>query len=272
MDTELSKTFAEMHDAKEGDILTCTSCDFVGYRPFTVGKKYVVHKGRPGLVIYNDKGTRQTQGNTNVTRFTKMTTMAKVGDFITWGTQNNARPVLEVTDKGYLVGADGFLMGDGSPYAGFSCTVSFDQPNLKVVEKPSSTPEELPIDDDTNLAIAGAGLQAQKADAGKFNPVLLEVDLVDALKSVTRVLDYGVAKYGKRAGWKEVAMDRYESAARRHRIARDQGLDFDTESGLPHLAHQICNLLFLLQTEIEENPEMDYLTFNDPPQDHRTAA
>jgi hypothetical protein len=111
--------------------------------------------------------------------------------------------------------------------------------------------------------------QSQKADAGKTNPVLLEVDLGDALAVVNRVLDYGVAKYGERGGWKQVSMDRYEPAARRHRRRRDCGEQFDDESGLDHMAHEITNLLFILQTKIEQNPHTDFLTFNDPPQDHR---
>lgn len=93
--------------------------------------------------------------------------------------------------------------------------------------------------------------QTQKFDDGKTDPLLLEVDLLEALEAVNHVLDYGVQKYGTRGGWKGVEMARYNAAGRRHRRARDAGEWRDAESKLPHLAHEICNLLFQLQTAIE---------------------
>lgn len=111
--------------------------------------------------------------------------------------------------------------------------------------------------------------QSQKADAGKSNPVLLEVDLADALEVVNSVLDYGVAKYGKRGGWKQVSMERYDPANRRHRRHRDKGELFDDESGLLHMAHEITNLMFMLQSHIDDNPDVDFTTFKEPPTDHR---
>ena len=98
--------------------------------------------------------------------------------------------------------------------------------------------------------------QAQKFDGGKTDPLLLEVDLGAALAEVNNVLDYGVAKYGERGGWKNVEMERYNSAGRRHRRARDAGEWHDYESNLPHIAHEICNLLFQLQTAIETGEEV----------------
>lgn len=99
--------------------------------------------------------------------------------------------------------------------------------------------------------------QTQKFDGGKTDPLLLEVDLLEALEEVNRVLDYGVQKYGQRCGWKGVEMERYNAAGRRHRRARDAGEWHDDESKLPHIAHEICNLLFQLQTEIETGGSYD---------------
>lgn len=110
--------------------------------------------------------------------------------------------------------------------------------------------------------------QRNKADVGKSNPLLVEVDLSRALHAVNRVLDYGAEKY-ERAGWKKVEAERYDAAQRRHRRSRDQGEIFDQESGLSHLAHEACNALFLLEMFIKEHPDMDYETYNIPPQNHK---
>lgn len=110
--------------------------------------------------------------------------------------------------------------------------------------------------------------QSNKADSGKSNPLLIEVDLAKALAVINRVLDYGAEKY-ERAGWKKVEPERYNAAARRHRRDRDVGQMFDAESGLAHLAHEACNNLFQLQMLIEAHPELDFYRYNKPPQDHK---
>lgn len=111
--------------------------------------------------------------------------------------------------------------------------------------------------------------QQNKADAGKSNPLLLEVDLAEALEAVNVVLDYGAEKY-ERAGWKKVEPARYDAAARRHRRARDKGQVRDFESDLLHLAHEATNLLFQLQLMIEANTDLNYRTYNQPPQGHKS--
>lgn len=65
---------------------------------------------------------------------------------------------------------------------------------------------------------------------------------------VVRVLMHGAGKYSE-DNWKGVSPRRYENAAYRHLIAWSQGEATDPESGLPHLAHAICSLLFLLWHE-----------------------
>lgn len=87
--------------------------------------------------------------------------------------------------------------------------------------------------------------QNQKADKGKSDPMLLEEDFVHQLAAVNAVLDFGVAKYGKRGGWKAVEPSRYKSALARHNRRIMMGEVFDKESGLPHWAHCIANQLFL---------------------------
>lgn len=94
----------------------------------------------------------------------------------------------------------------------------------------------------------------QKYDGGKSDPTLVFESLAEALVLVTRVRDYGVAKYGARDGWKEVpnGMQRYTAAQLRHMMATLMGREFDDESGLLELGHEACNALFRLQFKIEE--------------------
>jgi len=114
--------------------------------------------------------------------------------------------------------------------------------------------------------------QEFKADGGKPNPVLLEQGCVNALRAVQATLDFGNIKYEAHS-WKKVpgAIERYDAAARRHRILRDRGEIHDDESWLPHLAHEIVNNLFLLELMMHDDPGRQWLTFNPkPPQEHKT--
>ncbi len=114
--------------------------------------------------------------------------------------------------------------------------------------------------------------QIYKADGGKPRPTLLEKDFVHALRAVQATLDYGAQKYEARS-WKRVERERYDDAARRHRIALDMGALRDSESNLLHRAHQIICELMILEGEIEQlleaDPSFDYTTFNKPPLDHK---
>lgn len=89
----------------------------------------------------------------------------------------------------------------------------------------------------------------RKNDAGKR-----PWDLVPfgAMGVVVDVLAFGAALYGAH-NWRYVADPerRYFSAAMRHLVAWQEGERLDPESGLPHLAHAACCVLFLLSTETE---------------------
>jgi hypothetical protein len=73
----------------------------------------------------------------------------------------------------------------------------------------------------------------------------------DSVEEIVKVLEFGAAKYA-RDNWKHVAADRYVKAAFRHLVAYSQGEEHDQESGLPHLAHLGCCVLFLLSLEKTE--------------------
>ena len=64
---------------------------------------------------------------------------------------------------------------------------------------------------------------------------------------VIDVLEFGAKKYGI-DNWQNVdnAKERYFNACHRHLQAWWSGERLDSESGLPHLAHAVCCLLFLM--------------------------
>lgn len=90
-----------------------------------------------------------------------------------------------------------------------------------------------------------------KHDAGKWRFSLVPMN---AIRSVIDVLEFGAKKYAP-DNWKTVpdARKRYFDATIRHVTAWWSGEKDDGESGLPHLAHAICCLLFLLWLD-EEQP------------------
>lgn len=84
---------------------------------------------------------------------------------------------------------------------------------------------------------------AKKFDTGKPNFDLLPPE---ALAEVQRVLEFGAAKYEPHNWRKGMAWRRLLGAVFRHLFAFAAGEDKDPESGLSHLAHASCCILFLL--------------------------
>ena len=76
-----------------------------------------------------------------------------------------------------------------------------------------------------------------------------------AAGAVVDVLGFGAKKYAP-DNWRKVpdARGRYFDAALRHLIAWQQGERLDPESGLSHLAHAACCVLFLLEVGDAEDP------------------
>lgn len=85
-----------------------------------------------------------------------------------------------------------------------------------------------------------------KHDSGKLDYTLVPWD---GLEDVIKVLEFGAQKYS-RDNWRKVenAEARYLAAAFRHLVAHNFGEVNDPESGLPHLAHAGCCILFMLAT------------------------
>lgn len=82
-----------------------------------------------------------------------------------------------------------------------------------------------------------------KHDGGKLPVHLLPPD---GIETITKVLEFGQAKYGARNWEKGMSFSRLYGAAIRHLFAWWSGKDNDAESGLPHIAHAACCLLFLV--------------------------
>lgn len=89
-----------------------------------------------------------------------------------------------------------------------------------------------------------------KLDAQKPRMTLLPKG---ALASIVAVLEFGAKRYGV-GNWQHVAeaRTRYFDAAQRHLWAWWDGTRVDSDSGLPHLAHAACSLLFLLWFDAQE--------------------
>lgn len=121
------------------------------------------------------------------------------------------------------------------------------------------TPRQVFVEEQLGLPLLGGGV---KHDQGKAPWHLLPPDAMD---EVLKVLDYGANKYAAR-NW-EAGMDwsRPFSAMMRHMWAWWSGEDIDQESGLSHLAHAACCVLFLLAY----NKRFD--GYDDRPHDDRDA-
>lgn len=76
------------------------------------------------------------------------------------------------------------------------------------------------------------------------------------LADIARVLAYGATKYALHNWRAGLPWLRLISAAERHIGAWTDGETHDPESGINHLAHAACSLLFLLEYA-RTHPEMD---------------
>lgn len=72
------------------------------------------------------------------------------------------------------------------------------------------------------------------------------------LVEVGKVLTFGAAKYDEH-NWKKLdnLQNRYTGAALRHIFAHMEGEELDPETGLDHLAHALCCLMFKLEAKLE---------------------
>lgn len=90
-----------------------------------------------------------------------------------------------------------------------------------------------------------------KFDSGKLDWSLLPIEPIE---DVIKVLMFGAKKYAPN-NWKHIDDHerRYYNAAMRHLTLWMKGEKNDSETGISHIAHSICCLVFLLAREGEVN-------------------
>ena len=110
-------------------------------------------------------------------------------------------------------------------------------------------PQEL-IDKVKEMKIEGSAL---KFDQDKLPLNLLSTE---AMNQTAAVLKFGAQKYAEHNWRNGFKWSRPLAAAMRHLTAFNDGEDKDPESGLSHLAHAACCIMFLLEFE-KTHTELD---------------
>lgn len=89
-------------------------------------------------------------------------------------------------------------------------------------------------------------IEGTKYDESKVRTDLLPTN---PLMDIAKVLTFGARKYNDRNWEKGIAWNRVYGALQRHLFAWWNGQDLDPETGLSHLAHAGCCIVFLLEFE-----------------------
>lgn len=92
-----------------------------------------------------------------------------------------------------------------------------------------------------------------KDDTGKLPMGLLPRE---PLEQVAAILAYGAKKYGAHNWRQGISVQRNIDAALRHIFKANEGEDLDPESNLPHFAHALCDLMFVVAT-LSDRPDLD---------------
>ena len=105
-----------------------------------------------------------------------------------------------------------------------------------------------------SINVASLTKQSQFTSGQKDDKEKNRLDLIEPefIEGVGKVLTFGANKYEPN-NWQKVedAKDRYYAAALRHLIAWRRGEKTDSESGISHLDHVACNIMFLQHFERE---------------------
>lgn len=99
-----------------------------------------------------------------------------------------------------------------------------------------------------------------KFDSGKLRYFLLDPA---AMAWTTAVLTYGAVLYAA-GNWRivEDREERYYDGLIRHVEAWRAGERYDPDTGMPHLAHMMCNAMFLLGTTESDTTRLPELLHN----------
>jgi hypothetical protein len=102
--------------------------------------------------------------------------------------------------------------------------------------------------EDASFTNAGRKFDGGKLEYGLLPPL--------ALEETVKVLTFGAQKY-ERDNWQKVpdSKRRYFDALQRHVWAWKMGEQTDPESGIHHLAHAMCCLMFLYEHDVKYSKE-----------------
>ena len=78
-----------------------------------------------------------------------------------------------------------------------------------------------------------------------------------AILEIARVMTFGATKYDAYNWCKGLKYVRLYSAAQRHLLSWLAGNDNDDETGISHLAHACCNLMMILEFEVNGRTDLD---------------
>ena len=125
-------------------------------------------------------------------------------------------------------------------------------PGTSASDLPKAIPETVQIPAETMRKIQDQ-FGAVKHDQDKLPLHLLSTE---ALNQTAAVLKFGAQKYAEHNWRKGFNWSRPLAAAMRHLTAFNDGEDRDPESGLSHLAHAACCIMFLLEFQ-KTHPHLD---------------
>lgn len=257
-----------------GDVLVAVG---TRYGDFTIGDEYPVYC-HGELSVYTDMGFKVSldslRGADELCETFTLKDRFKVGDkvvqveatqikapaFDRYNYPADEYPVLTVgsTDGG-LVFKDVQKGGSVAPERFRLCTAEEIQAATELALVYGH-----PVAENASSTKAADHKDGMKFDDGKIDMRLLTRDLAKPLFLVSTVLTYGKIKY-EESGWKSVQKERYESALDRHLTAWRTGEQQDPETGIHHLAHVACNVLFLLWHEVKDTDLSELAKFNQPP-------
>jgi hypothetical protein len=105
----------------------------------------------------------------------------------------------------------------------------------------------------TDLASFASGAVRSSA-AGKAPLSQLDGEM---LRQAALVMEFGEKKYDRGNWRKGIPYNRCLDSALRHLLSFKEGETLDTESGIAHLGHAVCNLMFLLRYEADNRVDLD---------------
>ena len=125
---------------------------------------------------------------------------------------------------------------------------------------------------DGTIRIVNTSTDKPTGSALKFDQDKLPLHLLstEAMNQTAAVLAFGAQKYAEHNWRKGFVWSRPLSAAMRHITAFNNGEDRDPESGLSHLAHAACCIMFLLEFE-KTSKHLDDRYKPDVPQTSQSA-